>query len=138
GRPRPGRPRWCGAPGAAAVRGQRALPRVPLPGLRRAVGRAGRPRRPRRPLRAAPAAARARGGGRAGMTALLALTTGSDRPAPSPGASRAEVDRFLLRTFRHHSRTFSLAAKLLPRPVRLPIATVYLYCRTIDTLADEH
>jgi 15-cis-phytoene synthase len=58
-------------------------------------------------------------------------------PAPPAGAGRAAEDRFLWRSFRHHSRTFSLAARLLPRTERLPIATLYLYCRSIDTLADE-
>jgi len=57
--------------------------------------------------------------------------------APPPGAGRAAEDRFLRQAFRHHSRTFSLAARLLPRPVRLPVAVVYLYCRTVDTVADE-
>ncbi|MFN3597548.1 MAG: phytoene/squalene synthase family protein [Rubricoccaceae bacterium] len=58
-------------------------------------------------------------------------------PAPPPGAPRPVQDDYLRRAFRYHSRTFSLAAKLLPRRVRLPVATLYLYCRTIDTLADE-
>lgn len=57
--------------------------------------------------------------------------------APPPGAPRALQDDYLRRAFLHHSRTFSLAAKLLPRRVRLPVATLYLYCRTVDTLADE-
>lgn len=39
--------------------------------------------------------------------------------------------------FRHHSRSFSFAARLLPRRLQLPIATLYLYCRTVDTIADE-
>ena len=59
-------------------------------------------------------------------------------PLPPPaGASRVEEDRYLWQAFRHHSRTFSLAARLLPRAVRLPIATLYLFCRSVDTLADE-
>lgn len=59
-------------------------------------------------------------------------------PVPPPsGVSRAEEDRYLRRAFRYHSRTFSLAARLLRRDVRLPIATLYLYCRTVDTIADE-
>lgn len=59
-------------------------------------------------------------------------------PTPPPdGASRREEDRFLQRAFRHHSRTFSLAARLLPRAERLPVAVLYFYCRTVDTLADE-
>jgi phytoene synthase len=56
---------------------------------------------------------------------------------PPPGASRAEEDRYLWQAFRHHSRTFSLATRLLHRDVRLPIAVLYLYCRTVDTIADE-
>ncbi|MEM1118701.1 MAG: phytoene/squalene synthase family protein [Bacteroidota bacterium] len=58
-----------------------------------------------------------------------------DRPPPDAGR-RAE-DRYLRRAFRHHSRTFSLATRFLPRPERLPVAVLYLYCRTVDTLADE-
>ncbi len=58
-------------------------------------------------------------------------------PDPPPaGAGRAAEDRYLRRAFRHHSRTFSLATRLLPPPARLPVATVYLYCRTVDTVAD--
>jgi len=56
---------------------------------------------------------------------------------PPPGASRTEEDRYLWQAFRHHSRTFSLAARLLRREVQLPIAVLYLYCRTVDTIADE-
>ena len=60
-------------------------------------------------------------------------------PARPPcGASRAAEDRYLQRAFRHHARTFSLAARLLPRRVRLPVATLYLFCRTVDGIADEH
>ncbi len=59
-------------------------------------------------------------------------------PTPPPaGVSRREQDRFFRRSFRHHSRTFSLATRLLPRPVQLPVAVLYHYCRTVDTLADE-
>ena len=56
---------------------------------------------------------------------------------PPPGAPRRAEDRYLRRAFRHHSRTFSLATRLLPRAERLPVAVLYLYCRTVDTLADE-
>ncbi len=56
---------------------------------------------------------------------------------PPPGAGRSAEDRFLRRAFRHHSRTFSLAARLLPKRVRLPVATVYLFCRTVDEVADD-
>jgi phytoene/squalene synthetase len=49
----------------------------------------------------------------------------------------ADGDRDVWAGFRHHSRTFSLAARLLPREVRLPVATLYLFCRAVDTVADE-
>lgn len=41
------------------------------------------------------------------------------------------------RGFVHHSRTFSLAARLLPGSVRMPVATLYIFCRSVDTIADE-
>ena len=58
-------------------------------------------------------------------------------PQPPTGASPREEDRYLRTAFRYHSRTFSLATRLLPKPVRLPVATLYLYCRTVDELADS-
>jgi phytoene synthase len=61
------------------------------------------------------------------MTDALTL---ADDPA-------ADDDRRLWQSFRHHSRTFSFAARLLPRPMRVPVATLYLFCRSVDTLADE-
>ena len=60
----------------------------------------------------------------------------AEAPEPPVGAGRRAEDRYLRRAFWHHSRTFSFATRLLPKPVRLPVATVYLYCRTVDTLAD--
>ena len=69
-----------------------------------------------------------------------APTSASRFRAPDPppaGAPRRAEDRYLRRAFRHHSRTFSLAARLLPRAERVPVAVLYLYCRTVDTLADE-
>ena len=74
---------------------------------------------------------------------IVSPVSASDRPAfeapehPQANASRRVEDRFLRRAFRHHSRTFSLATRLLPRRERLPVAVLYLYCRTVDTLADE-
>lgn len=47
------------------------------------------------------------------------------------------TDHQVWANFRQHSRTFSLATRLLPRPVRLPVAVVYAFCREVDTLADE-
>ncbi len=61
----------------------------------------------------------------------------SPPPLPPDGSGRSAEDHYLWRAFRHHSRTFSLAARLLPGEVRLPIATLYLYCRTVDSIADE-
>lgn len=74
------------------------------------------------------------------MTASIPipLAPPSEVPALLPGATRAEEDRFIQQAFRHHSRTFSLATRLLPPEVRLPIATLYLFCRTVDGLADEY
>lgn len=51
--------------------------------------------------------------------------------------ARLRENRRLWNGFYHHSRTFSLAARLLPRRVRMPVATLYLFCRRVDTLADE-
>ncbi|MBL7978536.1 MAG: phytoene/squalene synthase family protein [Bacteroidetes Order II. Incertae sedis bacterium] len=39
--------------------------------------------------------------------------------------------------FRRHSRTFSMATHLLPSEIRMPVATLYRYCRIIDNIADE-
>lgn len=57
-----------------------------------------------------------------------------DRPAPALGPA---LDHWVRQYFRVHSRTFSLATRLLPRPVRQPVAVVYWYCRTIDNIADQ-
>lgn len=54
-----------------------------------------------------------------------------------PLTSRANENRQIWRSFRYHSRTFSLAARLLPRSVRMPVATLYLFCRRVDTIADQ-
>ena len=66
----------------------------------------------------------------ASLLARLGLD-GSLRP------TRLRENRRLWNGFHHHSRTFSLAARLLPRRVRLPVATLYLFCRRVDTIADE-
>ena len=39
--------------------------------------------------------------------------------------------------FQRHSRTFSMASRFLPSEIRMPVATLYLYCRQIDNIADE-
>ncbi len=51
--------------------------------------------------------------------------------------SRADEDRWIWESFRYHSRTFSLATYLLPRSVQMPVATLYLYCRHVDSIADK-
>ena len=56
-------------------------------------------------------------------------------PPARPAAP--DDDRGVWAGFRHHSRTFSFATRLLPREVQLPIATLYLYCRAVDAIADE-
>ncbi|MEL6615481.1 MAG: phytoene/squalene synthase family protein, partial [Bacteroidota bacterium] len=78
--------------------------------------------------------------GGARMTADAPITgpgLGAAPPPPTPEASRGAEDAYLREAFRHHSKTFSFAARFLPREVRLPVATLYLYCRTVDELADE-
>ena len=54
-----------------------------------------------------------------------------------PFPPQIKTDRHVWHAFQYHSRTFSLAARLLPRPVRRPIATLYLFCRTVDSIADD-
>ncbi len=49
----------------------------------------------------------------------------------------ADEDQWIWESFRYHSRTFSLAAYLLPRSVQMSIATLYLYCRRVDSIADQ-
>jgi phytoene synthase len=51
--------------------------------------------------------------------------------------TRAEEDAWIWDSFCYHSRTFSLAARFLPRRVQMPIATLYLYCRRVDSIADQ-
>ena len=51
--------------------------------------------------------------------------------------SRADENQWIWESFRYHSRTFSLAARLLPRTVQMPIATLYLFCRRVDSIADQ-
>lgn len=51
--------------------------------------------------------------------------------------TRATEDQEIWAAFHHHSRTFSLAARFLPRAVQMPIATLYLFCRRVDTIADD-
>jgi len=51
--------------------------------------------------------------------------------------SRADEDQWIWKSFRYHSRTFSLATRFLPPTVQMPIATLYLFCRRVDTLADD-
>ena len=51
--------------------------------------------------------------------------------------TRADEDQWIWESFRYHSRTFSLAAYLLPRSVQMSVATLYLYCRRVDSIADQ-
>ena len=51
--------------------------------------------------------------------------------------TRADENEWIWESFRYHSRTFSLAAQFLPRSVQIPIATLYLFCRRVDSIADQ-
>ena len=51
--------------------------------------------------------------------------------------TRADEDEWIWESFRYHSRTFSLAAYFLPRSVQMSVATLYLYCRRVDSIADQ-
>jgi phytoene synthase len=51
--------------------------------------------------------------------------------------TRTDEDEWIWESFRYHSRTFSLAAYLLPRSVQMSVATLYLYCRRVDSIADQ-
>lgn len=47
-------------------------------------------------------------------------------------------DAAIWAAFRHHSRTFSMATQLFPASLHMPVATLYMYCRLVDTIADEY
>ncbi|PSQ73291.1 MAG: squalene/phytoene synthase family protein [Bacteroidetes bacterium QH_1_64_81] len=51
--------------------------------------------------------------------------------------TQSDEDQWIWESFRYHSRTFSLAAYLLPRSVQMSVATLYLYCRRVDSIADQ-
>ncbi len=51
--------------------------------------------------------------------------------------TRTDENEWIWESFRYHSRTFSLAAQFLPRQVQMPIATLYLFCRRVDSIADQ-
>jgi phytoene synthase len=74
-------------------------------------------------------------------------------PTPTPSRSETHVQDALRdrarrmveeegddRYFAHHSKSFSLAARLFPAPARKSVASVYAYCRFTDDLVDgrEH
>lgn len=71
---------------------------------------------------------------------LLPTESHDDVIVPMPTAtldSRTDEDQWIWKSFRYHSRTFSLATRFLPPAVQMPIATLYLFCRRVDTLADD-
>ncbi len=121
-------------PRAAALHAQRRLSRrhrAPLRAhLRGRRGRAGAGAAPLGPGRAG----RAPVPGRRPAAPARVMLLGR---APTVRVDLPEADRAVWADFRQHSRTFSLAARLLPREVRLPVATLYLFCRAVDTVADE-
>ena len=67
----------------------------------------------------------------------VSASLATPEPAVRRGNARAAEDRYLRAAFRTNARTFSLSALLLPPRTRLPVATLYLYCRTVDEIADR-
>lgn len=51
---------------------------------------------------------------------------------------RQSVVREAMATTRHHAHTFALATRLLPRSVRDDVYLLYMVCRSLDDLVDEH
>lgn len=51
--------------------------------------------------------------------------------------TRADENQWIWESFEYHSRTFSLAARFLPRTVQMPVAVLYLFCRRVDSIADQ-
>ena len=49
----------------------------------------------------------------------------------------AYTDTEVWNSFKEYSKTFSAATKLLPKDVRLPVATLYAFCRRVDDIADK-
>jgi phytoene synthase len=64
-----------------------------------------------------------------------------EAPATTTAAGRGSARRTAAPAgdalLRHHARTFHLAARLLPRPVRHDLATLYGFCRRVDDAVDE-
>lgn len=56
--------------------------------------------------------------------------------ATSP-RSRNLLDEAIATT-KHHAHTFALATRLLPRELRDDVYLLYMVCRTLDDLVDEH
>ncbi len=51
--------------------------------------------------------------------------------------SQLGENRLIWKQFRYHSKTFSLATLFLPRHIRTPVATLYMFCRMVDEIADR-
>lgn len=49
----------------------------------------------------------------------------------------ANIDSEIWDSFKEYSKTFSAATRLLPKEVRLPVATLYSFCRRVDDIADD-
>lgn len=54
-----------------------------------------------------------------------------------PLSPDTDIDQWIWESFYYHSRTFSLATRLLPGRVKMPIATLYMFCRKVDSVADQ-
>jgi phytoene desaturase len=63
-------------------------------------------------------------------------TTSVPETASSPWEETAEATEAAMQTFRQRARSFSLAARAFPRPIRKDISTLYTFCRFIDDLGD--
>lgn len=55
------------------------------------------------------------------------------RPVEAPLGPVPDAEALM----RRHARSFSLAARLLPRPLQRPTAVLYTFYRTLDDLVDE-
>ncbi|HUT87030.1 MAG TPA: squalene synthase HpnC [Candidatus Heimdallarchaeota archaeon] len=58
-----------------------------------------------------------------------------ERPTPAPSLS--ESSRLCTRLARTHYENFTVISRLVPRRIRVHLATLYAFCRTVDDIGDE-
>lgn len=70
---------------------------------------------------------------------LLPMCSAPGTPSmTAPGLAQFnDEEQWIWQSFRHHSKTFSLATYLLPPSIQMSVATLYLFCRRIDSIADR-